>query len=79
MGLSRRWRDAIGREVGVEVVSVENPTWVLRGYAGAQVAVLPVSRRQYLHTVYKEISRDDGFIITAFVARDYNRGLIVWP
>ncbi len=59
--------------------SVENPTWVLRGYAGAQVAVLPVSRRQYLHTVYKEVSRDDGFIITAFVARDYNRGLIVWP
>ena len=59
--------------------SIENPTWVLRGYSGSLVAVTPVAKQRFLHTVYRESSRDDGFIITAFIARDYNRGLIVWP
>ncbi len=29
--------------------AVEQPTWVLRGYAGALVAVLPIARQEYLH------------------------------
>ncbi|MFQ6008322.1 MAG: hypothetical protein ACE5K8_05145, partial [Candidatus Zixiibacteriota bacterium] len=28
--------------------AIENPTWILRGYAGAVVAVLSISRRNYL-------------------------------
>lgn len=58
--------------------AVEEPTFVLRGYAGALVAVLSVGRQQYLHVVYKEISPEDGFIVTAFIARKYNRRMIVW-
>ena len=58
--------------------AIEHPTWLLRGYAGSLVAVLPVAKRQYLHVVYKEVSNDDGFIITAFMARKYNRRMIVW-
>jgi hypothetical protein len=57
---------------------IEQPRWVLRGYAGSLVAVLPVARQRYLHVVYKEIDRNDGFIITAFIARRYNRSIIVW-
>jgi hypothetical protein len=48
--------------------AIEQPTWVLRGYAGSLVAVLSVARRRYLHVIYREISQDDGFIITAFIA-----------
>ena len=59
--------------------AVENPTWVLRGYAGALVAVLSVTRRRYLHVVYREVSRDDGFVITAFISRKVNRRMIIWP
>lgn len=59
--------------------AVENPRWILRGYAGALVAVLPLARSNYLHVVYREISQDDGFIMTAFIARKVNRRMIVWP
>jgi len=58
--------------------AIEKPIFVLRGYAGSLIAILSVGRQQYLHVVYKEISQDDGFIITAFVARKYNRRMIVW-
>ena len=59
--------------------AVEEPDLILRGYAGSKVAVLPLGRRRYLHVVYKELGPHDGFIITAFIARKYNRGLVVWP
>jgi hypothetical protein len=59
--------------------AVERPTLILRGYARALVAVLSTGRQQYLHVVYREVSQDDGFIITAFVARKYNRRMVVWP
>lgn len=59
--------------------AIEDPTWILRGYAGAPVAVLSFARRNYLHVVYREVSQDDGFIITAFLARRVNRRMIIWP
>ena len=59
--------------------AVETPTWVLRSYAGALVAVLTLGKQRYLHVVYREVSRDDGFIITAFVSRKVNRSAIIWP
>ena len=59
--------------------AVENPRWILRGYAGALVAVLPLAHSTYLHVVYREIGQDDGFIVTAFVARQVNRRMIIWP
>ncbi len=33
--------------------AVHNPTWVLRGYAGAKVGVLSPGSRSYLHVVYR--------------------------
>ena len=58
--------------------AIEKPTCVLRGYTGSLVAVLSVGRQRYLHVIYKEVSQEDGFIITAFIARKYNRKLIIW-
>jgi hypothetical protein len=58
--------------------AIEKPIFVLRGYAGSLVAILDVGRQRYLHVVYKEASQDDGFIITAFIARKYNQRMIVW-
>jgi len=59
--------------------AIENPIWILRGYAGAIVAVLSIARRNYLHVVYREVSPDDGFIITAFLSTKVNRRTIIWP
>ena len=57
--------------------AIGSPTWILRDYAGALVAVLSLARRNYLHVVYREINQDDGFIITAFIARRVNRRMII--
>jgi len=59
--------------------AVEKPTWVLRGYAGALIAVLSLGREDYLHVVYREVSQGDGFVITAFLSRKVNRRMIIWP
>jgi hypothetical protein len=59
--------------------AIENPTWILRGYAGALVAVLSIARENYLHVVYREVRREDGFIITAFLSANVNKGMIIWP
>jgi len=60
------------------LAAVEKPLVVLRGYKGTLIGVLPVGRKQYLHVVYKELSRDDGFIITATIESEYNKGLVIW-
>ena len=58
--------------------TIENPTWVLRGHGGALVAVQSLKRPNSLNVVYREVSRDDGFVITAFLSRKVNRSAIVW-
>ncbi len=58
--------------------SIEYPEFILRGQKGAKVAVLNVGRKQWLLTTYKETSRVDGFIITAYIDDEFNTNLIVW-
>jgi len=64
---------------GNVISTIERPMWVVRGYAGALVAVSSVGKRRYLNVVYREISRYDGFIITAFVSTRLNKGTLTWP
>lgn len=59
--------------------AIEQPVVVLRGYAGALVAVLSLGRNRFLHVVYKEVNQDDGFVVTAFMAREYRRNQVIWP
>ena len=81
---AERWEHIVSNKLYMEAYydrmlgAIEQPTWVLRGYAGSLIAVLPVARGRYLHVIYREISQDDGFIITAFIARKYNRRMIIW-
>jgi hypothetical protein len=53
--------------------TVENPDFVLRGYGGALVAGKGVGRKTYLAVIYKELSRDDGFVITAKFTSRFSR------
>ena len=57
---------------------VENPDLVLRGDGGALIAVRGVARRRYLAVVYKELSRSDGFIISAYFISKIPRRNVVW-
>ena len=80
-----RWEHIVSNKPYMEAYydrvldTVEQPTWVLQGYAQALVAVLALGKQKYLHVVYRELNRNDGFIITAFIARKVNKRSIVWP
>ncbi len=58
--------------------AVESPDVVLRGYGGALLAVRGSGKGRYLAVVYKEISQDDGFILSAYVTHKINRQAILW-
>ena len=58
--------------------AIEKPMCILRGYNGSLIAILSLSRDNYLHVVYKEVSQEDGFVVTAYVSRKYNRNTMIW-
>lgn len=61
--------------------TVEDPDVILQGDAGALVAVVAARRlavRRHLAVVYKELTADDGFVVTAYVTRRLARRTVVW-
>jgi hypothetical protein len=58
--------------------TVENPDLVLPGQRGSLIAVRGVASRRYLMVAYREVSPDDGFIITAYFALGIDRKKSLW-
>jgi len=58
--------------------TVENPDFILPGYGGALIAVKELARRRFLSVVYRELSRSDGFVITAYITSKVRRRAILW-
>jgi len=58
--------------------AVGNPEYILRGYKGALIAVTHLGGRSYLNVVYRELSKMDGFIITARIAGHLDKSKIRW-
>ena len=57
---------------------VERPDFVLRGDEGTLRAVKNYGKDWHLQVVYRELSRQDGFVITAYFVRRIQRGNILW-
>ena len=49
--------------------TVEEPEAIYEGKTGECLAVREAERGKYIVVVYREISKDDGFIITAFLTK----------
>ena len=45
--------------------TIEHPDFVLKGYKGALIAIKGIAKRRYLAVVYKELKRNDGFVLSA--------------
>ena len=60
------------------LAAVEKPQYILRGRKGVLVAVTAKGRRKFLHVIYRELGKQDGFIITAFVQSNFERGKVIW-
>lgn len=58
--------------------TVADPDVVLPGYRGSLLAVRNYGPRRYLFAIYRQIGRDDGFIITAYFGRKVNREKAIW-
>lgn len=58
--------------------TVEGPDFVLRGYKGALIAVKQLGRGQYLAVVYRELNRNDGFVITAYITSKVRKRPMIW-
>ncbi len=49
--------------------TIEEPDYIIKGYGGALVALKKMKGRKYLAVIYKELSKKDGFVITAFFTK----------
>lgn len=58
--------------------TVENPDIVARGNKGSLKASKNMGKDKWLVVVYREISKNDGFIITAYFLDNKPKGEIVW-
>jgi hypothetical protein len=58
--------------------AVENPDLILRGYRGSLIAVRGTGRGQYLAVVYRQLSKEDGFIITDYFTSRIDRRKAIW-
>ncbi len=71
-------------EINKIVETIKNPDYILKGDFGELLAIkyytrTPVSEGKYLIVVYKEISKIDGFLITAYFSRKKSkRRKIIW-
>ncbi|NJM53427.1 MAG: hypothetical protein HC846_08555 [Blastocatellia bacterium] len=64
----------------LEVVlgAIHYPEFVCRGYKNSKIAVINLGRKKWLHVIYKEISKSDGFVITVYIDEDYNEDTVLW-
>jgi hypothetical protein len=60
------------------LIAIEDPDFVLKGYAGALIGMRGISRRRYLAVVYREVASTDGFVITAYFSSQVRRRSIIW-
>jgi hypothetical protein len=59
--------------------AVGDPEYIFPGHRGSLVAVVMLRKKQILHVMYREQSRDDGFIITAYIKTSLEKKKAIWP
>lgn len=60
------------------LMTVESPDLILPGHRGSLMAVQNFGRRRYLMVIYRQVSSDDGFIVTAFFTDSVDRKKALW-
>lgn len=58
--------------------TVEHPEFVMKGNKGTLKATKSMGKKKWLVAVYREISKTDGFVITAYFLDDKPKGEIIW-
>ncbi len=60
--------------------TIEEPDYIIKGYGKALVALKIIGKKKFLAVIYKEVSKDDGFVITAYFTTKINlkKEVILW-
>ena len=53
--------------------TVQEPLAIFEGNSGELIAAREVESGKYIVAVYRELDRDDGFVITAFLTRRWKQ------
>ena len=64
-----------------EIIDIlECPDYIISGYKGALIALREINKEKFLCVVYKEVSLEDGFVITAYFSSKIviSREKIIW-
>ena len=62
--------------------AMEEPEAIYEGKKGECIAVREIEKGKYIVVIYKELSKEDGFVITAFLTRrrkKLERRQKIWP
>lgn len=58
--------------------TIENPEFVIRGNKGTLKATRNIGKNKSLVVIYREVSKMDGFIITAYFLDKRPKGEVIW-
>jgi hypothetical protein len=61
--------------------TVQEPEAIYEGKAGECIAVKEIGEGKYIVVIYRELSKEDGFIITAFITKrrkQFERRKVLW-
>lgn len=58
--------------------TIESPDLVVGGNKGTLKAARNIGKRKWITVVYREASRKDGFVITAFLLEARPKGEMTW-
>jgi len=58
--------------------AVQKPDFIARGSHGALKAIRSMGRKRWLVVVYRELSKREGFVITAYLLSKRPRGEVIW-
>ncbi len=58
--------------------TIEKPEFVTRGNQGTLKATKNVGKGKWLVVIYREVSKKDGFVITAYFLNKKAKGEVIW-
>ena len=58
--------------------TIENPNFVMGGNKGSLKATKNMGKRKWLVVIYRELSKEDGFVITAYFLDEKPKGSLMW-
>lgn len=56
-------------EILETIETIENPEVIYKGREGEFIAVKEIEKSKYIVVIYKETSKEDGFVITSFLTK----------